>query len=594
MARDRIEELAITNLKKVLLKSKYVVPQISENDKTPSFDGELLVYSTEDHTKDQMEGLIPVQVKGGTVETFMGKCAYPFAWADLENYYKDKGCLFFVVQLLKSDDEQYRVYYKEWPLLELQKILQKYPAPREHETISLPLSEFPMEKDAIDTKLFTFCNDMRKQLVVSGTTQLPTLQELDGGKFEIQLSAFGDEKLQPLQVLTKEARYIYKRTPQGLVPVAEGKVKIRLDTEQDMKVTVNGEPYYDVCSAIHKDGKEIHRIGDSLEFEIHDDRLTYHLDLSQSLQQRIYDLKFIFAAIEHGSFEIAGKFPFELGGLVAEKELIEGWKGLYGDLEFFKRFLDEIGVKEDLRLDKMKQGDDVRLNTLANCVLSGELYVSKEPKSMFCVTPIGNLQIALVYELVNELDEGYRYKLHSLKDVKIEITLVTEEQEVVEVPFISYVRHEKPELLGTISNLDWEHLVNEYGRLVNTQRRFYIETATLDMLAMIDQYDKTGKGELLKNAMRVQEWLAKQSKDRLSRQSMALNRLQIVRRMRPLRDEEREELTKVIAKSKHAQIKYAAYLLMGDKINAKYWYGRLKDEERKEMDGQPITRFKEF
>ena len=594
MARDRIEELAITNLKKVLLRSKYVIPQISENDKTPSFDGELLVYSTEDHTKDQMEGLIPVQVKGVTVEALTGKCTYPFAWADLENYYKDKGCLFFVVQLLKSDVEQYCIYYKEWPLLELQKILQKYPAPREHETISLPLSELPTEKDAIDTKLFTFCNDMRKQLVVNGWTQLPSLEEFDGGKFEIQLTAFGADKLQPLQVLTKEARYLYKRTAQGLFPVSEGKVKISVNTEQDMPVSVNGVRYYDICTGTHKEGKVIYRIGDSLEFEIHDDRLTYHLDLSQSLQQRIYDLKFIFAAIEHGSFEIAGKFPFELGGLVAEKELIEGWKGLYGDLEFFKRFLDEIGVKEDLRLDKMKQGDDVRLNTLANCVLSGELYVSKEPKSMFCVTPIGNLQIALVYELVNELDEGYRYKLHSLKDVKIEITLVTEEQEVVEVPFISYVRHEKPELLGTISNLDWEHLVNEYGRLVNTQRRFYIETATLDMLAMIDQYDKTGKGELLKNAMRVQEWLAKQSKDRLSRQSMALNRLQIVRRMRPLRDDEREELAKVIAKSKHAQIKYAAYLLMGDKINAKYWYGRLKDEERKEIEGRPITRFKEF
>ena len=167
-------------------------------------------------------------------------------------------------------------------------------------------------------------------------------------------------------------------------------------------------------------------------------------------------------------------------------------------------------------------------------------------------------------------------------------------EEVVEVPFISYVRHEKPELLGAISNLDWEHLVNEYGRLVNTQRRFYIETATLDMLAMIDQYDKTGKGELLRNAMRVQEWLTKHCKDRLSRQSMVLNRLQIVRRMRPLRDDEREELAKVIAKSKHAQIKYAAYLLMGDKINAKYWYGRLTQEERDEVDGLPIARFKEF
>ena len=143
MARDRIEKLAIADLEKVLLKSKYVIPQISENDKTPSFDGELLVYSTEDHTKDRMEGLIPVQVKGVTVEALTGKCTYPFAWADLENYYKDKGCLFFVVQLLGSDDEQYRIYYKEWPLLELQKILQKYPSSRAHETISLPLSEFP-------------------------------------------------------------------------------------------------------------------------------------------------------------------------------------------------------------------------------------------------------------------------------------------------------------------------------------------------------------------------------------------------------------------------------------------------------------------
>ena len=232
-----------------------------------------------------------------------------------------------------------------------------------------------------------------------------------------------------------------------------------------MPVSVNGVRYYDICTGTHKEGKVIYHIGDSFEFEFLEKNARYSVNLSNSLRKREYDLRFLLAAIEHGSFEIAGKFPFELGGLVAEKELIEGWKGLYGDLEFFKRFLDEIGVKEDLRLDKMKQGDDVRLNTLANCVLSGELYVSKEPKSMFCVTPIGNLQIALVYELVNELDEGYRYKLHSLKDVKIEITLVTEEQEVVEVPFISYVRHEKPELLGTISNLDWEHLVNEYDHV---------------------------------------------------------------------------------------------------------------------------------
>lgn len=594
MARDRIEELAITNLKKVLLRSKYVIPQISENDKTPSFDGELLVYSTEDHTKDQMEGLIPVQVKGVTVETFMGKCAYPFAWADLENYYKDKGCLFFVVQLLKSDDEQYCIYYKEWPLLELQKILQKYPAPREHETISLPLSEFPTEKDAIDTKLFTFCNDMRKQLVVNGWTQLPSLKEFDGGKFEIQLTAFGADKLQPLQVLTKEARYLYKRTAQGLFPVSEGKVKISVNTEQDIPVSVNGVRYYDICSATHAEGKDIHRIGDSLEFEFLEDRIRYNVRLSNSLRKREYDLRFLLAAIEYGSFELGEHIHMSMGELATDEETVKQWRGQYGDLEFFVRFLDRIGVKGDLLIDQMKSGDETRLNDLANGVLSGEVYKCKKPESVFCVTPIGNLQLLLMYEEIGHTAEGYLYRLHPLKEFKLEIAADTENEEGLEVPIISYVRHEKPELLGTISNLDWERLVNEYERLADKDREFYTELATEDMLAMIDLYDKTKKGNLLENAKRVQEWLAKQCRDEEGKQIMALNRLQIVRRMRELTENERGELAAIAAKAKNAKIRYGAHLLLDEKANAKYWYRQLSVEEREEVDGQPIIRFKEF
>ncbi len=593
MARDRIEELAITNLKKVLLRSKYVIPQISENDKTPSFDGELLVYSTEDHTKDQMEGLIPVQVKGATVDELTGKCTYSFAWADLENYYKDKGCLFFVVQLLKSDDEQYRVYYKEWPLLELQKILQKYPAPREHETISLPLSEFPTQEDAIDSLLFNFCNDMRKQLVVNGWTQLPSLQELDGSQLEIQLAAFGADQLQPLQVLTKEARYLYKRTAQGLFPVAEGKVKISVNTEQDMPVSVNGVKYYDICTGTHKEGKVIYHIGDSFEFEFLEKNARYSVNLSNSLRKRLYDLRFLLAAIEHGSFEIAEHIHLGMGELAADEETVKQWKGYYGDVEFFVRFLDRIGVTDDLLINQMKNGEEVRLNKLANGVLSGEVYECKKPESMFCVTPIGNLQILLVYEEIGH-NEGYRYKIYSLKEIKLEIPSKTEGEEGREVPVISYVRHEKPEMLGTISNLDWERLVNEYERLVDKDWEFYTELATEDMLAMIDQYDKTKKGYLLENAKRVQEWLAKQYRDKEGKQIMVLNRLQIVRRMRELTENERGELAAIAAKAKNAKIRYGAHVLSGEKANAKYWYGQLSEEEREEVDGQPIAKFKNF
>lgn len=594
MARDRIEQLAIANLKRVLLKSKYVIPQILENDKTPSYDGDLLLYSTEDHTKNKIQGLIPVQVKGITVDKFKDKCSYPFAWTDIENYYKDKGCLFFVVHLLKSNEEEYRIYYKEWPLLELQNLLKKNPTPRAHETITLPLREFPMQHDAINTLLFSVHNDMRKQLVVTGATQLPALDVSDGGLYEIQLMAFGEEKQKPFQILTKESRYVYKKTSNGTFPLEVGKVKICVDTEQDINVTVAEEKYYDICSTQYKEGKEIHRIGDSLEFEIVEEQLKYSIKLSNSLQKRLYDLKFLLAALENGSFEIAEQFRFDLSGLVNEKETITSWKEQYKDLLFYDEFLNKIGVKEDLRLDKLRSGDEIILNELANCVLNSKLYASKEQKSMFCVTSISNLKLLFAYDEINRTNDEYLYRLHLPQDVKVEVTLKTTEQEVVEVPFVSYVRHEKPELLGEISNLNWEQLVTEYGRLVTKHRNFYIETATLDMLEIIRQYDKKKKKELLQHAMRIQEWLMHQCVNNLSKQSLLINRLQIVSRMRLLRDEEKEELAIVLAKTRNAQIKYAAYLLLGDMINAKYWYVHLSKEEQRAIDKQPITLFKQF
>ena len=594
MARDRIEQLAIANLKRVLLKSKYVIPQILENDKTPSYDGELLLYSTEDHTKNKIQGLIPVQVKGITVDKFKDKCSYPFAWTDIENYYKDKGCLFFVVHLLKSNDEEYRIYYKEWPLLELQNLLKKNPTPHAHETIPLPLREFPMQHDAINTLLFSVHNDMRKQLVVTGATQLPALDVSDGGLYEIQLMAFGEEKQKPFQILTKESRYVYKKTSNGTFPLEVGKVKICVDTEQDIKVTVAGEKYYDICSTQYKEGKEIHRIGDSLEFEIVEEQLKYSIKLSNSLHKRLYDLKFLLAALENGSFEIAEEFRFDLSGLVNEKETITAWKEHYEDLLFYDEFLNKIGVKEDLRLDKLRSGDEIILNELANCVLNSKLYASKEQKSMFCVTSIGDLKLLFAYDEINRTNDEYLYRLHLPQDVKVEVTLKTTEQEVVEVPFVSYVRHEKPELLAEISNLNWEQLVTEYGRLVTKHRNFYIETATLDMLEIIRQYDKKKKKELLQHAMRIQEWLMQQCVNKLSKQSLLINRLQIVSRQRSLRDEEKEELAIVLAKTRNAQIKYAAYLLLGDMINAKYWYVHLSEEEQRSIDKQPITQFKQF
>lgn len=60
----RIEESAINILKGALLNSPYLEHHIESNDKTPSWDGNVIVYKSEDNKKSNIMGKVPIQVKG--------------------------------------------------------------------------------------------------------------------------------------------------------------------------------------------------------------------------------------------------------------------------------------------------------------------------------------------------------------------------------------------------------------------------------------------------------------------------------------------------------------------------------------------------
>ena len=125
MSSDTTEQRATNFLKNKLLISELIIPHISENDKTPSFDGELILYSSNNHEKSNIRGYIPIQVKGKTVNTFQNPFSYSVSYVDLHNFYKKQGCLFIVVQLLKSDATQFRICYKSLTLLDLRNLIEK-------------------------------------------------------------------------------------------------------------------------------------------------------------------------------------------------------------------------------------------------------------------------------------------------------------------------------------------------------------------------------------------------------------------------------------------------------------------------------------
>ncbi len=84
----------------------------NENDRTPSWDGEIFVYKNGAQKKEDLYGTIPVQIKSRTVTTFsLGKCSYPLEVADLRNYLHKFGTIVFLVEI--NTKNECRLYYAQ-------------------------------------------------------------------------------------------------------------------------------------------------------------------------------------------------------------------------------------------------------------------------------------------------------------------------------------------------------------------------------------------------------------------------------------------------------------------------------------------------
>lgn len=106
-----IEMYSINKLTDAVLRTGVIEPDIHENDKTPSWDGEMRLYHSSEFNKSNLAGRIPVQVKGTWVERFQkNKATFQAEVSDLRNYLNDGGVIFFLIQSKNYDD--YKIYYR--------------------------------------------------------------------------------------------------------------------------------------------------------------------------------------------------------------------------------------------------------------------------------------------------------------------------------------------------------------------------------------------------------------------------------------------------------------------------------------------------
>lgn len=144
MDKKAIETFAVNAVRNSIVMSNFLDQFIQDNDKEPSWDGHVYIYTHKSKRKDCLKGRLPVQVKGVESNDFTKReISYPVATSDLTNYLNDGGSVFFVVYVGRGGASS-QIYYTELTPIKLRLYIASSKAQK---TKSIKLKKFPEDNN---------------------------------------------------------------------------------------------------------------------------------------------------------------------------------------------------------------------------------------------------------------------------------------------------------------------------------------------------------------------------------------------------------------------------------------------------------------
>lgn len=580
-----IEMSAVGKIKDALLRTECVEPDICENDKTPSWDGELRVYRKKSFEKSNLYGRIPVQIKGQWVSKIQSNTIkFSVDTVDMRNYFNDGGVIFFVAQV--KDFDHYKIYYRSLLPFDLRKILV---AAQAQKSKQITLQHFPNRHiNGMLRILIDFLDNKKKQgqlLPNICSMQDLSASNMDIEKFEFSVPKIGLSSEKDLfNTLLNSPLYIYAK-PKNIDAsfVVDKILPKEIFIQKDTPIIANGELLFDGFSVVRASGKKNQiRIGSGISMEISDTTLHFNYTFEGTLQEQLAELKFLTAMmqgqpVQIGGYITEGKNPHLTGHTIEEIQ-----NRLNGLLEIHNA-LCSLHVKKDLKLSDLSEDEFKMLNWLI-IGMDGKLVpISINGGPGVGILTIANLKIMLCCKR-NDVGEGF---LISDFFASTGWQLVENEHSIKEgLPISPYVLMDC-DTLKSIDNIDFENVVtsiHEYPFSVP-----YGEKIILFILELLKFYDSEGpkKSMVLDVANNLLDYLSEHNKEK--QDLYKINRLQIIKRQRPLNAEEMQCLVSLKESGISPQFQLAANILLGSFQEANLIYDKLPKLEQQKFDEYPIV-----
>lgn len=570
METDKIERNAVRRVEEIVDRSRILKPFFEKGGSYPIWDGSIFVYKSSKTSNDNYEGKINVQIKGKAVDSFSNEIIkHKFEVSHLNAFLKDLGVLYFVVQVLSSNEM--RVYYRSFLPVDLDSVLKKVKTGQKSKIEEL------YQLDDIDGSLIEkVCNEFlyHREMQKSTYKQRIKYDEIDTID-RLSFKVFNNNPNELIDHLLKNPVMIYGYKKGLDIPFPFEYIspeKIMYDKKKSIRI--NGNEYYSNYKVEKYQDKDILKIGNGIELDFARKKLVYNN--VGKIYDVIQDYTFLHELSIYGYFEISDvskiniSFDQNFSQTVSDKK--QYFENIVAVLEFFK-------VSEALLVESLTHNDYKLLDALINSII----YNSQSKLDDNCgiiSQKIGNVNIYIY----NHIDVDGNCIIYNLFDYYEFIDVVIRgDSEDIQVEGSIFLLFK----VDNIMDLNENHLsiISE-----DVLRFKFSETyaSYLNLLALefIKAYDLCKKLDYLELAAKIENWIIENSKNK---DIYLINKIQIIKRQRKLSKNEKGVLRSISVRNcENNQILCGISILLENWSDFEFYFEKLNDEDRKTFKQFPI------
>ena len=511
-----IEERGLNKFKDYLAYSKRMSQYISENDKSPIWDGHIYLYRTDHKTKDNLVGRIPVQVKGKEVDRFKKvKFMYPIETVDLNSYLTEPTV--YVVCQEKKGSMARELFYRFLLPETVKKILDGH---QSQKSISVWMKPLP-DSDTFEDLLSVFLIDRVKQIGFS-RKKSPSLRAVinRGLNFHVSTPGSFSEVAQLFGYLSKSDSFLYANNDDEFgteVPIDGGPVHFLFSRYEKEPIKIGDRVFFDGYQHEIKNGRDHVIAGDGMliiDFpllESDKDPVKLTITCPSHYLDDFIKQGDIVVALQKNKVISIGDCDIDIGEHGLEGDIDQ----LTANLSIWKTLqetLDMLHVKKRFEVDKLEDEGQRALRLIIDCIHDSKLVrIDNPPEPGIYIFDISNIKLLMCFNKAS----SSQFFIGDVFHLDVHVSVMTDNgSSTIPSCIYSYLREDN--LWRTCDNIDFDNIENGYETVLPKEEGFskVVEDDLVSIenaISVLEQnHEDSCRLAELKNAYyRLDTWLSK-------------------------------------------------------------------------------------